>query len=88
MNPCVGARPADADRQVALEDDAPAAGVGADLGQLRVQVVLHEAVKRDFAAVAAAVGFDGLFVVAGVIAPAGEIGGAELVAQGAVGGKR
>ena len=86
MNPCVGARPADSDRQVALEDDAPAAGVGADLGQLRVQVVLHEAVKRDFAAVAAAVGFDGLFVVAGVIAPAGEIGGAEFVAQGTVGG--
>ena len=86
MNPCVGARPADADRQVALEDDAPAAGVGADLGQLRVQVVLHEAVKRDFAAVAAAVGFDGLFVVAGVIAPAGEIGGAEFVAQRAEGG--
>lgn len=41
------------------------AGVGADLGQLRMQVVLDIAVECDVAAVAAAIGVDGFAVIAG-----------------------
>ena len=50
------------------------AGVGADLGQLRMQVVLDIAVECDVAAVAAAVGVDGFAVIAGEATPAGESG--------------
>ena len=86
VEPCVDARAADADGQVALEDDAVVAGVGADLGQLRMQVVLDIAVECDVAAVAAAVGVDGFAVIAGEAAPAGEVGRARFVAQRAEGG--
>ena len=86
VEPCVDARAADADGQVALEDDAVVAGVGADLGQLRMQVVLDIAVECDVAAVAAAVGVDGFAVIAGETAPAGEVGRARFVAQRAEGG--
>lgn len=70
VEPCVDARAADADGQVALEDDAVVVGVGADLGQLRMQVVLDIAVECDVAAVAAAIGVDGFAVIAGETAPA------------------
>ena len=86
VEPCVDARAADADGQVALEDDAVVAGVGADLGQLRMQVVLDIAVECDVAAVAAAIGVDGFAVIAGETAPAGEVGRARFVAQRAEGG--
>lgn len=64
------------------------AGVGADLGQLRMQVVLDIAVECDVAAVAAAVGVDGFAVIAGEATPAGEVGRTRLVAQRAEGGIR
>ena len=85
VEPCVDTRATDADGQVALEDDAVGAGVGADLGQLRMQVVLNIAVECDVAVVAAAVGVDGFAVIAGEAAPAGEVGRARFVAQRAEG---
>ena len=83
MEPCVDARAADPDRQVSLEHDSPFAGVAARLRELEVQVVLHEAVEGDLAAVAAGVCLDARLVVAGVFAPAGEVCRVERIAQGA-----
>lgn len=68
--PGVGARAADADRQVALEDDPAGVGVTHGLRELEVQVVLDVAVEGNVAAPLPAVGLHFRAVEVCVVAPA------------------
>ena len=84
--PGVHAGRTDADRKVALEDDALGAGVCANLFQLFVEVELLEAGESDLLRMGVPVGLRLFRGIDGPLAPFREVGRAELVAQGAENG--
>ncbi|MBR4822069.1 MAG: 4-alpha-glucanotransferase, partial [Bacteroidales bacterium] len=88
MAPCIHARAADADGQVALEHHALAVRIGADLLELLVEVVLHEAMVIHLGLVPGVVVLRLLQAVLGVRTPLREVRRAGLIAQRAENGIR